>query len=422
MMRIACLVLIAVLIAPAGYAEFKAAISIRDVTPDPLLPVSGGVGPGRPSTEAKGNLTVRALVLENNGTRVAICSADFLGFPTPLCNRVREKVSGVPAANILIGATHSHSGPDMYGFSDGQGGTAANLDYIAMVCEKLADAINEAVANLQPASMRVATGEAKGKIAYNYYAPMLYDPRCTTVQFIGADESVFATLVNYAIHPEVLGNGVGITSPDMVGPLYDRIAEKGGGVGIFMNGAQGGMITADNRVYEKPKDPAANHHHDMRTWEECIRIGHLLGDEALRIVQDAPIQTNPELTCAMKQVPIPIDNPGFRMIFKSSVIGYEVTEDYVAPVQVNLVNLGDAQMLTIPGEALPNIGYYLKRNMGGEHNMILGLTNDAIGYILVPEDFESFKRYEYITRTSMGEMTGEILINAGLAMVAEAAK
>jgi hypothetical protein len=74
-------------------------------------------------------------------------------------------------------------------------------------------------------------------------------------------------------------------------------------------------------------------------------------------------------------------------------------------------------MLTIPGEALPNIGYYLKRNMHGEHNMLLGLANDAFGYILTKVDFNSFERYNYITRTSLGEMTGEIFMDEALKFV-----
>jgi hypothetical protein len=46
--------------------------------------------------------------------------------------------------------------------------------------------------------------------------------------------------------------------------------------------------------------------------------------------------------------------------------------------------------------------------MHGEHNLLLGLTNDAFGYILTKVDWNSFERYNYITRTSLGEMTGEI--------------
>ena len=81
------------------------------------------------------------------------------------------------------------------------------------------------------------------------------------------------------------------------------------------------------------------------------------------------------------------------------------------------MNLGNAQILTIPGEALPNIGFYLKRKMHGEHNLLFGLTNDAFGYILTKVDFNSFERYDYISRTSLGEMTGEILIEKSLAFV-----
>ena len=78
------------------------------------------------------------------------------------------------------------------------------------------------------------------------------------------------------------------------------------------------------------------------------------------------------------------------------------------------MNLGDAQILTIPGEALPNIGFYLKRKMHGKHNLLFGLTNDAFGYILTKVDFQSFPRYDYVSRTSLGEMTGEILIEKAL--------
>ena len=40
---------------------------------------------------------------------------------------------------------------------------------------------------------------------------------------------LIATVVNYAIHPEVLGNTVGVLSPDLVGPLCDTIEAQAGG-------------------------------------------------------------------------------------------------------------------------------------------------------------------------------------------------
>ncbi|MCS6860614.1 MAG: hypothetical protein NZT92_09885 [Abditibacteriales bacterium] len=394
-------------------AEFRAGVAVRVVTPDPLLPVSGGIGPSNPVKEKRGDLTVRALVLENNGVRVAIVGADFLGFPSTLGNKVRAQVKGIPPQNILIGATHTHSAPDCYGFPDGKGGFSCDLKYLDMVCAKMAEAINEAVAKLQPASVKIATGEAQGKIAYNYYAPQLYDPRCSVIQCLDASGKPFATLVNYAIHPEVLGDAVGILSPDLCGPLYERIEARGGGTAIFMNGALGGMITADNR---DPADPTGQR--DLRTWEECVRIGTLLADEALRIVADAPVQKNPTLFCAATTITFPIDSEMLREIVRTSpVLSQTRLDGWNIPAQVNVVNLGNAQILTIPGEALPNIGYYLKRKMHGEHNLLFGLTNDAFGYILTKVDWNSFKRYDYISRTCLGEMTGEIFIEKALEFV-----
>src|SRR5688500_8797143 len=191
-------------------AAFRAGIAVRIVTPDPLLPVSGGIGPSHPVREKQGELTVRALVLDDGATRVAFVSADFLGFPSVLGNQVRAAVKNVPPENILIGATHTHSAPDCYGFPDGKGGFAADLKYLDNVCAKMAEAINEAVASLQPSALKIASAEAKGKIAYNYYAPQLYDPRCSVLQTIDRNGKPIATLVNYAIHPEVLGPKQGV--------------------------------------------------------------------------------------------------------------------------------------------------------------------------------------------------------------------
>src|SRR6185503_3255825 len=107
----------------------------------------------------EGELTVRALVIEEGGTRIAIVSSDFLGFPAALGNKVRAAVKGVPAQNILIGATHTHSAPDCYGFPNGKGGTDSDPKYVEMVCTKMAEAINEAADKLRPAKAKMASGE-----------------------------------------------------------------------------------------------------------------------------------------------------------------------------------------------------------------------------------------------------------------------
>ena len=393
-------------------------VSRRVITPKPLLPVSGGMGPSRSVTEQRDDLLVVAMVLQKGAERVAIVSVDLLGFPRVLGDRAREHVTSIPSQNILIGASHTHSAPDCYAFPDGRGGHTGDLRYMEFVCREIGAAVNEAVTRLQPARLRIATGEAQGKIAYNYYAPDLYDRRVSVIQAADQQDHVIVTLVNYAVHPEVLGADVGICSPDLVGPLRKEIEQRVGGIAMFMNGALGGMVTADNRILdEPPQDPSRARWKDRRTWEECIRIGHQLANESLRIVASAALQSDPKLRCRALEVRFPVESDPMWAVVQHSPLKYPHHPDRSITTQLNLVELGNAKILTIPGEALPNIGFYLKRKMGAQHNLLFGLTNDAFGYILTQEDFDSFERYEYITRTSLGERTGAILIEKSLELL-----
>ncbi|MBX3422091.1 MAG: hypothetical protein KF752_11110 [Pirellulaceae bacterium] len=401
-------------------AQFTAGAAKKSIQPKLPVGVSGGMGAPRMAKEARGELTARAVAFANGETKVAMCCLDLLGFPSVLCERVRAKVQGVPKENIIVASTHTHSAPDAYAFPDGKGGHTGDLKYIDLVVDQAAAAIQDAVDSLQPAVLRSASGVAKGKIAYNYYAPDLYDRRMNILQAQTPDGTTIFTLVNYAIHPEVLGNEVGIVSPDAIGPLCDKLESDLGGLGVFFNGAQGGMVTADNRALDRPSDPQRAYWHDDRTWEECLRIGNLMASEAQRLLGDTPAQKNPAVVCQTRSVRFPVDSDLLWQVFVHSPLNHDPNrQDRSVNVPVSLINLGDTQIATIPGEALPNIGFYLKRKMNGQHQMLLGLANDAFGYILTKVDFGSFPRYDYVSRTSLGEMTGEILIENILEMVAQ---
>src|SRR5690606_28438254 len=119
------------------------------ITPDPLIAVSGGVGTPKPATEKKGELYVRAMVLEKGTEKIAIVNIDNLGWPAALGNRARKLIRDIPFNNILIGATHTHSAPDAYAFPDEKGNYAADLKYLDWCVTQIADAVNEASANLE---------------------------------------------------------------------------------------------------------------------------------------------------------------------------------------------------------------------------------------------------------------------------------
>lgn len=403
--------------------EIQVGAAIRIITPNPLLPVSGGIGVPKPSKEKKGDLFARAMVFQQGKTRFAIVNVDNLGWTSILGNKSRALIKGIAPENVLIGATHTHSAPDAYGFPDMSGKSYADLKYLDWCVQQIADAVNEASSKLQPASLKVAMDEAKGKIAYNYYAPALYDPRCGIIQAIattGAQAGKpIATLVNYAVHPEVLGSDRGILSPDMIGPLYQRIESTIGGVALFMNGAQGGMVTADTRL-EYGKEGQGQK--EANTWEECIRIGELLADEAMRIVAKAPVLDKPLLYCTSREIEFPIESEIMRYILSHSPLKYEGKRENFISTRLNLLNIGPAQILTVPGEALPNVGYYVKRNMATKMPFLFGLTNDAFGYMLAKVDYNSFKRYEYVSRTSLGEMTAEIYMDQAIKLVKDSPK
>jgi hypothetical protein len=391
---------------------FQAGAALRVITPEKLIPISGGMGAPVIPTGKKGDLFVRAVVLEKGSVRIAIVSIDNLGWPAYLGDRSRKLIKGIAPENVLIGVTHTHSAPDAYGFPDEKGNTAADLKYLDWCVIQIADAVNEAVTKLEPASLKTTVGEAKGKIAYNYYAEKLYDPRMGVIQAIATSGKPIATLVNYATHPEILGTGRKTMSPDLCGPLYERIESKAGGMAIFMNSAQGGMVTADTR---RENGQEAN------DWDECIRIGNLMADEALRIVEPAPVLENPDIYCTSKTIRFPVDSEIMRYVFKySPVAAHAQTTDFsTISTRINLLNIGQVQVLTIPGEALPNIGFYIKRKMRTSQPMLFGLTNDAFGYMLTKEDFGGFERYNYITRTSLGEMTGTIYEEEALKLIQE---
>lgn len=402
----------------SGRAVFEAGVAKRIITPDPLLPVSGGMGTPSPSKSKLGDLTVRAMVFRSGKETVAVVSVDSLGYPSVLGDKARKMVPRLAPERILIGSTHTHSAPDCYAYPNGMGGHTGSLEYMEFVTQNIAAAVNDALDGMKPAELRVASGEAKGKIAYNYYAPDLYDRRVSVLQVRGSDGKAIGTLVNYAIHPEVLGSAQGILSPDLVGPLEDDIEMAAGGLALFMNGAQGGMVTADNRDLDQPKDPLRGYWKDSRTWAECLRIGGLLASESLRIVDGATWQKAPLLKNEWMDVTFPVDSKDMWAVVEYSPLKYP-HGDHAITTRINLVTLGNAQILTIPGEALPNIGMYLKRKMKGEHNFIFGLTNDAFGYILTKVDFNSFARYQYVSQTSLGEMTGEILIENALKLISK---
>src|SRR5688572_19389400 len=125
-------------------SSFEAGAARRIITPNPLLPLSGGMGPEKPAKGKQGELMARAIVFRSGGETLALVSVDLLGITSVIGDRARAKVPRIPKDRIVISATHNHSGPDSYIYPDGKGGHTGSIEYLSFVSDQIAAAANEA--------------------------------------------------------------------------------------------------------------------------------------------------------------------------------------------------------------------------------------------------------------------------------------
>lgn len=114
-----------------------------------------------PSTHIHDELHARCLVLDDGKTKVALVVCDLLGIHRSLSVAARamiEKEAGIPAANVMISGTHTHSatsaisGPVRFYSSDME-----LTDYQKFVARRIADGVRSAVNNLRPAEIAFGT-------------------------------------------------------------------------------------------------------------------------------------------------------------------------------------------------------------------------------------------------------------------------
>jgi putative sterol carrier protein len=377
----------------AGAARVK-------ITPD-KLPYLAGYSANRRAEEVHDDVYASAVVIQAGDTKMAIVSCDLIGLLHPAVQEIRRKVTSVPAENIVIAATHTHSGPDSIGLwgQPEQGVSGVDKEWYAQMKQKVADAIEEAAKNLQPAVLRVASAEGVTGVSRNVRVAEILDTSIAVLQLRTAnDNKTIATVVNYAVHPELM-NIRSLTS-DIVHYMRQTIEGAEGGIALFLNGAQGGMVTVDSPGND---------------WKECERVGNALGQAALNALKNATTLREAPLAIQRAEVTIPLENEKFKQAAQAGIFSEPVLQTDAVTTEVMHVTLGPVEMVTIPGEALPNIGFQLKRHMKGNPKLVIGLANDELGYILTEADY-GLQLYSYETSMSIGEKAGRVVTDNLLAM------
>ena len=91
----------------------KAGFSTVDITPACDAAMVGG-WTDLPVLGYRGSLSANTVVLEKDGEKIAIVSAELCQITTELTDFVREETErrfGIPKKNVHVAATHVHSGP-----------------------------------------------------------------------------------------------------------------------------------------------------------------------------------------------------------------------------------------------------------------------------------------------------------------------
>src|SRR5207302_5845547 len=142
------------------------------ITP-PLGTPMAGYYHARAAEGVHDDLYAKAIVLEEDGSKAALVSLDLISTTLTLVKEARreiERTSGLRGANVMISATHAHTGPVLStrGLRETLlgGGTDLAQRYAAELPAKIAAAIRQAEAALTPAHVLVGRGH-EATIAFN---------------------------------------------------------------------------------------------------------------------------------------------------------------------------------------------------------------------------------------------------------------
>jgi neutral ceramidase len=146
-------------------SNLRAGVAKIDITP-PDAASTKIVGHVRQVTGVRDPLHAGVLILDDGETKAAIVTLDTIGAWEDMVRDARTRIeaeTGVPAANILVAASHNHSGP----------GYVENMRWAADLISKLGTAAKQAVSAMKPVSI----GYGEDRISFGINRRKTYDGR-----------------------------------------------------------------------------------------------------------------------------------------------------------------------------------------------------------------------------------------------------
>ena len=353
---------------------------------------------------------VRALVLDNGSTRAALLSVDVGSISTDLFNKVSARAQQelqIPATQLLISATHTHSVPFQAG---------ATLE------EKIMQGLREAAARLQPARVAWGTGQSHINVNRDRVDPVtnrwwegpnydaVSDKTVAVVRFETPAGQPIAVYYNYAVHAVLTGT-LDKISGDIPGATSRYLEGSLGGdaVALWSSGAAGDQNPVFfNQTYELREIRIADYARRgedisnamppggqgldrnnprvqllMKQQEQMTEsMGQMLGEEILHVMRESMERSPVGATIRGAQSGLTCPARRRTDSGRAGYPGTYVDADDVT-IRLGVLRISDIYIGAVDAEVYNAIALRLKRESPFKHTMLSTLTNGSAptGYI-----------------------------------------
>ncbi|QOC92290.1 neutral/alkaline non-lysosomal ceramidase N-terminal domain-containing protein [Micromonospora craniellae] len=378
-----------------------------------IRPIDGGppdhtgyVGRSSDSVDVADPTFARAVAVTAGPHTAVLVSLDVCLVTAAVTAEVRRRVRdahGIPERNLMLVATHNHSGPDFTGHW-----APVDPDVPASVVDSVVRAVDAAVGSREPATAGVHVGHLPDLTINRRDAAGPVDPDVPVLRFDRADGTCLALVYGFASHPVIIGAHNRSISGEFPGLCSSLLEAVPGGprVALFLNGAAGNInprafpyTTAENVVLAGRHSQAPR----VRSFPAAARFATALAGEVLRTAAVTPtgvLRPEQDVGGSIRTVEAPLKPADqldrlLRHITHSPAVaaGWRATRRL--SIEVSLLRLGPLVLLGIPGE--PFVETALRLQASGPHAVlrVAGYANDYPGYLPPPEEMAR-NRYESI--------------------------
>ncbi len=348
----------------------------------------------------------RSMTIQQAEKLLILVSIDAIGISNILINLIKKQVYQViPVKNdqILISATHTHSGPDLQGLWNG-----VTSDYKKLLIKKVKSAIIKSYKKREEARLFISKTKAITENRRGW--PFVDDETIALNIYKKGSGHRLATLINFGVHPTIVGSQNLLISSGFVHFLRKHVESHTGVPALFFNGALG-----DVKPVTKETDFAG-----------AKSYGEKMGKLVLKAFANER-EILPELLFNTRWIQVEVENLQFMAALLLGILEYETQVEwsfkgFTVSIQtpVSYLRLGKSlQCISLPGESLSRLAISIKNKMKAPFKCILGMTNNTLGYLIPADEWESGRNKDYEESVSMGKKIGDQLRDIAINLVAE---